>query len=322
MKIRSMLARAMALALSCSVAVAQTNQGGSPMTIIKGGTGATTAAGARSSLKVDQYTPHGNSNYPILPTDRTVGTSAAFTASRTWTLPAANSVNPGHEIIVADFQGTVTGTNTLVIARSGSDIINSVATSVTISAANGGYLLRSDGVSRWTAQAFTAGTGITSVTCGTGLSGGTFTTSGTCALALTNAFTQVSLGDPTGTISPTAVMMGLGGTCKITLIYSGRVEVEITGSSQNSVNAATNTFTAYYGTGTAPANSVAPPAGSATIGPPRPTAQSGTTLLMPFKVGGIISGLSVGVPYWFDVSQATTTGTGSAKSVGCTLKEY
>jgi hypothetical protein len=83
-------------------------------------------AAARSSslLNVDSFTGHGDSIYTILATDRTVGTNAAFTASRTWTLPAANAVNPGQEIVVADYQGTVTGTNTLVVSRAGSDTIN------------------------------------------------------------------------------------------------------------------------------------------------------------------------------------------------------
>jgi hypothetical protein len=147
-------------------------------------------ATARSSslLNVDQYTGHGDSIYSILTTDRTVGTNAAFTASRTWTLPAANGVNPGQEIVVSDFQGTVTAVNTLVISRAGADTVNG-GTTVTITAANGAYLLKSDGVSKWTAQALGAAAagGVSSVTCGTGLSGGTITTSGTCAVSLTTA---------------------------------------------------------------------------------------------------------------------------------------
>lgn len=131
------------------------------------------------------FTGHGDSAYTILATDRTVGTNAAFTASRIWTLPAANAVNPGQEIVVADFQGTVTGVNTLVISRAGADTVNG-GTSATISAANGAYLLKSDGSSKWTAQALGAAAagGVSSVTCGTGLSGGTITVSGTCAVQL------------------------------------------------------------------------------------------------------------------------------------------
>lgn len=164
--------------------------------IANGGTAQSTAAAARASsgLNVDSFTGHGDSAYTILATDRTVGTNAAFTASRTWTLPAANAVNPGQEIIVADFQGTVTGTNTLVISRAGTDTINGV-TSVTISAANGAYLFKSDGSSKWTAQALGAAAagGVSSVTCGTGLSGGTITTSGTCAVNLSSVTNSVSV---------------------------------------------------------------------------------------------------------------------------------
>jgi hypothetical protein len=152
--------------------------------IANGGTGQSTAPLARSSsgLNVERFTGHGDSAYTILATDRTVGTNAAFTASRTWTLPAANAVNAGQDIVVADFQGTVTGANTLVVQRSGADTVNG-GTAVTITAANGAYLFKSDGVSKWTAQALGAAAagGVSSVTCGLGLAGGTITTSGTCS---------------------------------------------------------------------------------------------------------------------------------------------
>lgn len=165
-------------------------------------------AAARSSslLNVDSFTGVGNTAYSILTTDRTVGTNAAFTASRTWTLPAANAVNPGQEIIVADYQGTVTGTNTLVVSRAGADTVNG-GTAVTITAANGAYLLKSDGVSKWTAQALgsAAAGGVSSVTCGTGLSGGTITTSGTCAIAQPYFNANLSAAQTVTTSTPTKV---------------------------------------------------------------------------------------------------------------------
>ncbi|WP_027517891.1 hypothetical protein [Bradyrhizobium sp. WSM1417] len=154
-----------------------------------GGTGQTTAAAARASsgLNVESFTGHGDSIYTILATDRTVGTNAAFTASRTWTLPAASVVNPGQDLVVADFQGTVTGTNTLVIQRAGSDTVNG-GSAVTISVANGAYLFKSDGVSKWTAQSMGAasGGGVSSVTC----FGVAITSSGTCATAATKSDQQ------------------------------------------------------------------------------------------------------------------------------------
>lgn len=168
MKLR-LLAGALALALTCAPAAAQVNPGTSPLSVPKGGTGAATAAGARNNLQVDRFTGRGNANYTILATDRVVGTNAAFTASRTFTLPAANAVNAGHSLIVADFQGTVTGSNTLIIARAGSDTING-GTSVTISSANGAFVLVSDGISKWTAQAIGASvaSGVSSLDGATG----------------------------------------------------------------------------------------------------------------------------------------------------------
>lgn len=98
--------------------------------------------------KIVGGTGHGDSIYTVVAGDRFVYTNAAFTASRTWTLPAANAVNAGQSILVADLQGTVTATNTLVIARAGSDTING-GTSVTIDVAYGAMRLYSDGSSKW-----------------------------------------------------------------------------------------------------------------------------------------------------------------------------
>jgi len=152
-----------------------------------GGSGQATAAAARASsgFDIDQATTHGDSIYTILATDRTVITSASLTAPRTWTLPAANAVNPGQEVDVMDAAGGVGVTNTLTLARAGADTVNG-GTSAVINSQYGGLRLKSDGVSAWTfvPQAAGAGSGtVTSVTCGSGLSGGTFTVSGTCAIS-------------------------------------------------------------------------------------------------------------------------------------------
>jgi len=202
--------------------------------IANGGTGQTTAAAARASsgINVDQFTGHGDSIYTILATDRTVGTNAAFTASRTWTLPAANAVNPGQEIVVADFQGTVTASNTLVVQRAGADTVNG-GTSVTITAANGAYLFKSDGISKWTAQALGAAAagGVSSVTCGQGMTGGTITTSGTCAVALSSATTLLPGDVPLGAINTLTDVLSVAVTAgqsylvnaQITLVDSGAI---------------------------------------------------------------------------------------------------
>ncbi len=141
-----------------------------PLSVAKGGTGQITAPAARGSsgLNIEALTSRGDAIYTILSTDRTVGTTATFTASRTWTLPAANSVNAGQEITVADYFGGVSSVNTLVIARSGSDTING-ATSVTINRAFDGFRLRSDGTSKWSADTVSANTNVSLTTASNAL---------------------------------------------------------------------------------------------------------------------------------------------------------
>lgn len=124
----------------------------SPVPIANGGTGQITASAARaaSGLNIDSYTGHGNSDYTILATDRTVGTTATLTATRTWTLPAASSVNPGQVITVGDYFGGTSASNKLTVSRAGSDTING-ANTIDITTAFGRLDLKSDGVSKWSA---------------------------------------------------------------------------------------------------------------------------------------------------------------------------
>lgn len=188
--------------------------------INKGGTAQVTAQLARSvnGLNVDGFTGHGDSIYTILASDRVVGTNAAFTASRTWTLPAATSVNLGQSIVVADFQGTVTAGNTLVITRAGSDTING-GTTVTINSANGAYILWSDGGSKWTAQAIGA-SGTSGVSSIGGLSGAVglgngLTTSGGNVLVDNTAWS---------TFTPT-IVCGVSGTVAGYTTNAGRYKI-------------------------------------------------------------------------------------------------
>jgi len=189
-----------------------------PVSIANGGTAQTTAPLARSSsgLNIDAATGHGDSNYTILATDRAVLTNAAFTAPRTWTLPAASGVNAGQHLIIADAQGTVTGTNTLTVSRAGSDTING-GTTVVLNSANGYVDLVSDGTSKWAYAPAGGGGGsgtVTSITisAGTGITiSGTcsITTSGTCTIALTNTATTVN-----------GQTCTLGSTCTVTVAIS------------------------------------------------------------------------------------------------------
>jgi hypothetical protein len=90
----------------------------------------------------------GDANYTILAANAFVYTSAAFTAARTWTLPSAASYRAGVPLTIADLFGTLTATNTLTIARAGSDTINGL-TAVVMGSAFQSLTFESDGVSKF-----------------------------------------------------------------------------------------------------------------------------------------------------------------------------
>lgn len=109
---------------------------------------------ARVNLGLDKQTNGGNAAYSILATDKTVYTGTAFTTARIWTLPNASTVNPGYEIIVADYLGTVTSTNTLTIGvQVGQKLNNTVNGTEIMQSAGGWRRFISDGVSNWTFDA-------------------------------------------------------------------------------------------------------------------------------------------------------------------------
>lgn len=118
-------------------------------------------------------------------TDQYISQVGTMSAARTVTLPAANG-RAGQRVTVLDESGTVTATNTIILARAGSDTIDGL-TSVAIGIPYGRLDVIADGTSKWTLirsrkrrQAFTgngtwtAPAGITcvTVTCVGGGAGG------------------------------------------------------------------------------------------------------------------------------------------------------
>lgn len=152
-----------------SAATARTNLGLGDAATKNVGTAAGTVAAGDDSRLSDARTPtaHASAHAPAgsdpltatrstfsnadataAATVRYLAQTGTMSASRTVTLPAASAVAGGTEIVIADESGTVTATNTLVIARAGSDTIDG-ATSVTIGQAYGWRRLVSDGTSKW-----------------------------------------------------------------------------------------------------------------------------------------------------------------------------
>lgn len=219
--------------------------------------------------------------------------------------------------------GLATGTQDTVIGYWGS----TTATAIAINNCTGALTYSTTthtfgcnaaaGTGTVTSAQVSAGAGISvSGTC-------TITTTGNCTVAqsLTNATLQASPSNPTGTGNVTGLMMGLGTTCKITPVYSGRVHLQFQGSMSNTTSLASVTVQVRYGTGTAPANASAitgTAIGSAVTGWV-PTASG----ILPFGgIGGVITGLSAGTAYWFDVSVAVSSGTGTITAVSCSALEF
>lgn len=101
------------------------------------------------AINVRSRTLRGDANYTILSADRDVVLTAALTAPRTWTLPAASAVPAGTAISVSDEAGGISSTNTLTLQRAGSDTIDG-ASSWVLTSAFAGTRLVSDGSARWT----------------------------------------------------------------------------------------------------------------------------------------------------------------------------
>lgn len=119
------------------------------------------------------------------------------------------------------------------------------------------------------------------------------------------ALMQSNPADPTGTADTTGVMMGLAGT--ITPTISGRILITVTGTMFNPTAIADGAKVQIRtGIGAAPAN------GDALTGTAAGSLQQyiAATVLekAPFSVTAIVSGLTLNVARWIDVSLAAITG--------------
>src|SRR5581483_3346859 len=162
-----------------------------------GGTAAASAKAARVSLGVDGRTARGDANYTILATDKFVCLNAALTAPRTFTLPAANTVNAGYQLSVYDEAGGIGATNTLTVARAGSDTVQG-GTQIVLANAYDECVLVSDGTSKWTVAVLgleQGGTGATTAAnARTALGLGSAATLNTSALLQSGVTNTITVG--------------------------------------------------------------------------------------------------------------------------------
>lgn len=112
--------------------------------------------------------------------------------------------------------------------------------------------------------------------------------------------------NPTSTTSTTGVMAGVGGTCKITPLYSSRVFVAISMFGTNNTNGDGWEALIRYGTGTAPANGVAP-TGTVLTGSYGAIGLA-ANINNSITINGIATGLIPGTAYWIDLVQSSVTG--------------
>lgn len=115
---------------------------------------------------------------------------------------------------------------------------------------------------------------------------------------------------------------GYGNVCQITPQVTGRVRVTWTWNVSNGTSGDTNWTAAAYGTGTAPAvNAVAtgtqlPPAGG------RMSGFTNGTYTYSGSIDVVVTGLTLGTTYWFDLWTKVNGGTGTWSQATCVLMEF
>lgn len=143
---------------------------------------------------------------------------------------------------------------------------------------------------------------------------GTLTAGGLAVPGYTTALTPVTAANPAApatTVSTSAVMAGLA--VAATPSTSGKLLVIISGVAGTQTGAVVCTVSARYGTGTAPTNGAAV-TGTAS---PQGTVQcrapaAATTPATPFTLMFVVSGLTIGTAYWFDLTYQTSNGADAA----------
>lgn len=255
-----------------AIPVAQTASTGALWRVISGDC-TITAAGV---ITCGVSTSVGDTNYTILSTNRTVITTASFSAPRTWTLPAASAVAAGTTIRVYDMFGAINGANTLTVARAGADTIDGQtawATNLQFDTID----LTSDGVSKWkTARPLS---GVAAAACGSATQ--------TCAIT-TDLFGRVRAATAT-------TMTSLNGVGYPSSYTSGGIPyASASGTISSSAALASKAVVIGGGAGTAPSTTSFPmrPGGRLTLTSATPvltsTVSAATTIYYTPYAGSIV----------------------------------
>lgn len=200
-------------------------------------------APTRANLFIDKLTNVGNTNYNILATDKTISLNVILTTPRIWTLPLANSVNPGYEIIIQDEIGGISSINTLTINTSGGDTINGVS-SITLNIPYSIEKLISNGNDKWTfsdKQDALLGTGFVVSTAGV--------ISYDTNVYLTGNQNIILSGDITGS-GTTSITTTIGANKVLNSMLAGSIDnSKLLNSTISGVALGSNLFTLTIGTG-------------------------------------------------------------------------
>jgi hypothetical protein len=164
-----------------------------------------------------------------------------------------------------------------------------------------------------------------SILKGNGSGGFSSAVAGTDYATTTNATFQSNVAspqNPTATTSTSVVMMGLGGTCKITPAITGRMMLQIQGNITNSTNTTITEIQGRYGTGTAPSNAAAA-TGTSFTSPKDFQPLVASSPLSSFHIGSVVTGLALSTQVWFDLSAAVSgVSTGTVSKIDCYAVEF
>lgn len=129
--------------------------------------------------------------------------------------------------------------------------------------------------------------------------------------------------NPTGTSQSSYRMMGLGATLKMTPLKSGKIRFTINGKNTGTQAGLEINIKVSYGTGVAPVNGVA--AAGFVVGGTYNNGIVGTAggCTSTFMKDVIVTGLSVGTEYWFDlqICRGSVSGTVQVSNLEATFEE-